>query len=81
MDTNDPVNRPTHYTQFDIEPAEFIMRNNLPFWLGNVIKYGCRAGSKIYDDLDAHQSELRDLKKIQRYTEMRINQLEGAAKL
>lgn len=73
----DHVVRPSHYARFLIEPIEFIMRNKLPFWLGNVIKYGCRAGHKLYEGMDAKQSEITDLKKMIRYTEMRINELEG----
>jgi len=74
---NDLVVRPAHYTQYPIEPIEFIMKNGLPFWLGNVIKYGCRAGSKKYDDLTIEQSEIRDIQKLMRYAEMRLNQLQG----
>ena len=29
MDTNDIVNKPSHYTRYQIEPVEFIMRNGL----------------------------------------------------
>lgn len=77
MDTDKAVVRPDHYARFKIEPITFIMENDLPFWLGNVIKYTLRAGGKKYDDLDMAQSEIRDLKKAARYIEMRINQLEG----
>lgn len=74
---SDPVVRPEHYAQYPIEPIEFIMKNDLPFWLGNVIKYGCRAGSKKYDDLSLEDSEVRDIEKLMRYAEMRLNQLKG----
>ena len=47
------------------------MKNELSFWMGNVIKYIMRAGTK--DDTD----EIQDLNKAIRYIEMRINQLEG----
>ena len=77
MDTPDIVDRPAHYTQFDIEPIEFIMRNWLPFHTGNIIKYSLRAGSKIYDGMDPVESEVTDLKKVMRYAQMRINQLRG----
>jgi len=73
----DHVTRPRHYTQFKIEPVTFVMKNELPFWLGNVIKYGCRAGSKKYDDLSIEDSEVRDIEKLIRYAEMRLNQLKG----
>lgn len=65
---DDNVIRPPHYAQFEIEPIEFIMRNNLPFWKGNIIKYVMRSEMK---------NGLEDLKKARRYLDMRINQLEG----
>lgn len=77
LPTTDPeVIRPNHYTKFKIEPVEFCMKNGLEFWLGNVIKYAVRAGGKVYDGLSETESEIRDLRKAQRYLEMRINQLE-----
>lgn len=75
------VTRPLHYTVYPIEPITFIMRNKLPFWLGNVIKYTCRAGLKVYDGMDEVASEITDLKKAKRYIEMRINQLNGEVEL
>ena len=74
---DDVVNTPEHYAQYDIEPKDFIIRNGLEFWRGNIVKYACRAGSKCYDGLDERQSEIRDLKKAIRYAEMRINQING----
>lgn len=75
------VTKPSHYARWKIEPITFIMRNAMDFWLGNVIKYICRAGAKIYDGMDARQSEITDLKKASRYIEMRINHLEGRSEL
>tara|TARA_R100000278_G_scaffold103235_1_gene79686 strand:- start:201 stop:452 length:252 start_codon:yes stop_codon:yes gene_type:complete len=74
----DEINKPDHYANNMIEPADFIMYNNLSFWKGNIIKYVVRAGIK-----QSHptiiESEINDLKKVIRYAEMRINQLEGNA--
>lgn len=81
MDTTDHVNRPSHYTQYTIEPIEFIMHNGLPFHTGNIIKYAVRAGHKMYPNMDNVMSEITDLKKVMRYAEMRINQLQGKASL
>jgi len=67
----DVIKNPRHYEQYEFEPVSFIMKNELSFWMGNVIKYVMRAGTK--DDTD----EVQDLKKAVRYIEMRINQLEG----
>lgn len=69
------VFRPTHYAKWAIEPITFIMKNNLSFEIGNIVKYAVRAGSKLYDGMDATQSEITDLEKVRRYAEMRINQL------
>lgn len=77
----DIVQQPSHYSRFDIEPALFIMKNNLPFHVGNIIKYACRAGYKQYEGKDGIESEITDLEKVQRYAEMRINQLRGEEKL
>jgi len=68
----DNVVKPPHYTKWPIEPINFIMRNNCPFWLGNVIKYCMRAESK---------NGVEDLRKAQRYIEFRIRQLEGEVDL
>ena len=66
-DGDDLITRPPHYTRFKIEPLTFIMANDLPFWLGNVIKYCCR-----YDAKDG----LHDLKKARQYLDTKINELE-----
>lgn len=64
----DPVHLPAHYARFKIEPVYFIGENNLPFWMGNVIKYVCR-----WD----HKDGIQDLKKARRYLDMQIKKLEG----
>lgn len=74
---SDIIAKPDHYSRWLIEPITFIMRNGFEFWRGNIVKYACRAGFKIYDGMDAVESEITDLKKVIRYAEMRINQLKG----
>jgi hypothetical protein len=76
LDTN-VVIKPTHYTKWAIEPITFIMRNEMEFWRGNIIKYTARAGAKQYDGMDLVESEITDLEKVRRYAEMRINELKG----
>jgi len=76
-DKYDVVYKPDHYAQYSIEPIVFIMQNRLPFHVGNIVKYVMRAGSKIYENQTAIESEITDLKKAIRYCEMRINLLEG----
>ena len=56
---DDPVSHPEHYTKGKIEVLDFILDQNLPYCLGNVIKYICRAPHK--------GKELEDLKKAHFY--------------
>ena len=80
-DTVNIVNEPNHYTRWTIEPITFTMRNGFEFWRGNIIKYASRAGYKLYGGMDKMQSEITDLEKVIRYSQMRINQLKGKDKL
>ena len=52
-----------HYQGFAIQPIEFIMKNNLSFPVGNIIKYCCRFDKK---------NGLEDLKKAKHYLEILI---------
>jgi hypothetical protein len=72
----DPVAAPSHYANYAIEPIEYIMKNEMEFWRGNIVKYASRAGYKQYDGLTLDQSEIRDLEKIIQYAKFRINELE-----
>ena len=74
---DDIVVKPSHYTQYKIEPCTFIMENRLSFEVGNIVKYACRAGSKLYPGQDETQSRITDLEKVRRYAEMEINRLKG----
>jgi hypothetical protein len=71
---NDPVSRPAHYTTGKIEVIDFIEDKGLPYHLGNVVKYVCRAGKK-----DPTKT-VEDLKKAQWYLSRYIGMLEGGAK-
>lgn len=62
---NDPVTRPHHYARFKIEPITFIMANDLPYAVGNVVKYICRFDAKNGDE---------DIRKAIRYCEMLLEQ-------
>jgi len=79
--TADIVNEPKHYARWKIEHITYIMLNGFEFWRGNIIKYASRAGYKLYEGMDEVQSEITDLEKVIRYSQMRINQLEGKDKL
>lgn len=81
VEAADIIVKPSHYAKWKIEPITFIMRNGFEFWRGNIVKYASRAGSKIYDGMDEVGSEITDLKKVIRYAEMRINQLQGETEL
>lgn len=67
MSPTDPV----HYSRWKIQPLDFCMANDLPFWLGNIIKYTMR-----YDAKDG----LQDLYKARVYLQKKIDELEGIDK-
>jgi len=56
----------SHYKKFFIQPYEFISKNDLSFFQGNVIKYVCRylfKGTSIQDlDKIIHYCELEKKK-------------------
>ena len=56
----------SHYKDFHIQPYEFISKNDLSFFQGNVIKYVCRylfKGTAIQDlDKIIHYCELEKKK-------------------
>ena len=57
----------SHYKHFTIQPYEFIAKNDLTFFQGNVVKYVCRYRLKNgVEDLDKiiHYCEL-EKKKLQ----------------
>ena len=57
----DNVNHPAHYTDGNIEVIDFIEDKKLPYHLGNVVKYICRAGKKDPD------KTIEDLEKAEWY--------------
>jgi hypothetical protein len=65
---NDPVNRPTHYTQFPVEVIEIIEWLN--FNRGAAVKYICRAGIKD------KTKELEDLRKAEWFIKREIQRIE-----
>ena len=79
--TADIVNEPKHYARWIIEPITYIMRNDFEFLRGNIVKYASRAGYKMYEGKTQVESEIIDLEKVIRYSQMRINQLNGEEKL
>ena len=58
---SDPVNHPAHYNLGGIEVLSAIEAWELPYHLGNVVKYIARAGKKNPDTF------LQDLQKAQFY--------------
>ena len=63
----DVINHPSHYTRGKIEVIDFIEDQQLPYHLGNVIKYISRAGYK--------GDKLEDLKKARWYLDRYINEV------
>jgi hypothetical protein len=57
---------PGHYQRGSIEVWDFIADQKLDYFLGNVIKYVCRAGHKQYEE------ELDDLLKAKAYIDKKI---------
>lgn len=56
-----------HYQKYAIQPTEYIIKNNLNFCEGNVIKYVTR-----YKD----KNGIEDLKKARHYLDILIEELE-----
>lgn len=72
----DSVDHPPHYIKGGIEAIDVIEAWELPFCLGNTIKYLCRLGWKN-EDWSAEQV-LIDLKKARWYLNREIQKLESS---
>ena len=77
MDATKIINNPDHYSCYVVEPAEYIMANDMEFWRGSIIKYASRAGLKKYPEISARESERLDLLKAMRFCEMRLHMLQN----
>ena len=62
----------SHYKKFFIQPYEFISKNDLSFFQGNVIKYVCRYLFK--------GTAIQDLDKIIHYCELEKKKLKDMEK-
>jgi len=62
----------SHYKDFCIQPYEFISKNNLTFFQGNVVKYVCRYLNK---------NGVEDLEKIKHYCDLEIKKIKDAKKI
>lgn len=67
---HDNVNHPAHYTDGNIEVIDFIEDKNLPYHLGNAVKYISRAGKKD------PEKTVEDLQKAVWYLNRYIEKLE-----
>jgi hypothetical protein len=65
----DMVNHPPHYKSGGIETIDFIEAKELPYHLGNVVKYISRAGVKSHCPIE-------DLKKAQWYLNRYVEHME-----
>ena len=61
----------SHYKKFKIQPYEFISKNDLSFFQGNVVKYVCRYQRK---------GGAEDLKKIVHYCQLELLKLNDMKK-
>jgi len=66
---HDMVNHPPHYKSGGIETIDFIEAKELPYHLGNVVKYISRAGVKSHCPIE-------DLKKAQWYLNRYVELME-----
>jgi hypothetical protein len=57
------MSKPTHYTEGEIEPLDYIIANDLDFIEGNIIKYVTRY---------KYKNGVEDLKKAHYYLEVLI---------
>ena len=67
----DMVNHPSHYTDGGIETIDFIEAKELPYHLGNAVKYISRAGKKC------PEKTVEDLQKAVWYINRYISKLGG----
>ena len=56
----------SHYKDFHIQPYEFISKNDLSFFQGNVVKYVCRYQRK---------GGAEDIKKIIHYCQLELKKM------
>ena len=63
---------PNHYKRGSIQVWDFIADQKLDFFLGNVVKYVCRAGHKKYEE------EIDDLLKAKAYIDKKIALVSGS---
>mgnify|MGYP003115137916 FL=1 len=61
----------SHYRKMVIQPYEFISKNNLSFFQGNVVKYVCRYLFK---------NKIEDLEKIIHYCQLEIKKMKDDTK-
>jgi hypothetical protein len=66
---SDMVNHPPHYKSGGIETIDFIEAKELPYHLGNVVKYISRAGIKSHCPIE-------DLRKAQWYLNRYVELME-----
>jgi hypothetical protein len=67
---DDPVYHPAHYTQGATEVWDFIYEQGLDYFLGNAMKYICRAGKK------SPETKIEDLLKANAYIKKEIEILQ-----
>ena len=71
---SDTINHPSHYTFGKIEVIDVIEDWELPYHLGNVVKYVARAGKKNKD------KKIEDLEKAKWYLERYIKKIKKEVK-
>lgn len=70
---NDPIHHPAHYTQGSVEVWDFIHEQGLDYFLGNAMKYICRAGKK------SPETKVEDILKAISYLEKEVKILQESS--
>jgi hypothetical protein len=60
----------SHYRDMAIQPNEYIYKNELNWFAGNIVKYVTRAGRK-----DGREGMIKDIEKAKHYAELWLERL------
>ena len=67
---HDNITNPSHYTNGEIEPIDFIISQDMNFCIGNAIKYLAR-----YRYKHEGEGQIQDLRKAMQYIQLQIDSM------
>ena len=67
---HDNITNPSHYTNGEIEPIDFIISQDMNFCIGNAIKYLAR-----YQYKHEGEGQIQDLRKAMQYIQLQIDSM------